>query len=156
MTLELSSTAFAEGKTIPSRHTGDGPDLSPELKWSDPPEGTESFALICEDPDAPRGTWTHWVVFNIPGKARALSEGVPRQPALGDGTVQGTNDFGKIGYGGPAPPPGKPHRYFFRIYAVDSLLELPKGARKEQVIAALRGHMLAEGQLMGTYGRFQR
>src|SRR5260370_2084906 len=156
MTLELSSSAFAEGKTIPSRHTVDGPDLSPELKWSDPPEGTGSFALMCEDRDARRGPWTHWVAFNIPGKARALSEGVARQPALGDGTVQGTNDFGKIGYGGPAPPPGKPHRYFFRIHAVDSLLELPNGARKEQVIAALRGHPLAHGPLLGTYRRSQR
>ena len=156
MTIDLSSSAFTEGQTIPIRHTGDGPDMSPPLKWTDPPEETKSFTLICEDPDAPRGTWTHWVAFNIPGTARTLNEAVAKQPSLGDGTVQGTNDFGNIGYGGPAPPPGKPHRYFFRIYAVDMLLELPKGARKDQVLAALRGHILAEGQLMGAYGRSKR
>jgi Raf kinase inhibitor-like YbhB/YbcL family protein len=123
------------------------------LRWSDPPPKTKSFALICDDPDAPRGTWVHWVLFSLPGDRRQLEEGVPAQEVLPGGAKQVTNDFGKVGYGGPAPPPGKPHRYFFKLYALDTLLELAPRVTKDQLVAAMRGHVLAEGQLMGKYGR---
>jgi Raf kinase inhibitor-like YbhB/YbcL family protein len=153
MTFELTSSAFKHGEAIPRKCTGDGKDLSPPLAWLDPPPGVKSFALVCEDPDAPRGTWTHWVVFNLPAQAREVSEGFPPETTHPDGTVQGTNDFGKIGYGGPAPPRGKPHRYFFKLYALDGTLELPPGATREQLLAALEGHILGEAPLMGTYQR---
>jgi Raf kinase inhibitor-like YbhB/YbcL family protein len=153
MKIELSSTAFADGETIPNLYTGDGTGVSPPLQWSDPPQGTKSFALICDDPDAPRGTWVHWVLFNFPADQRLLEEAVPAQRVLASGAIHGKNDFGKIGYGGPAPPPGKPHRYFFKLYALDTLLDLAPGVAKSQVVAAMRGHVLAEGQLMGRYGR---
>ncbi len=115
MTLELTSSAFQEGQPIPQQHTGDGKDVSPALKWTDPPAGTKSFALVCDDPDAPRKTWVHWVLFNVAAESRELGEGVPAQETLPGGARQGKNDFGKIGYGGPAPPRGKPHRYFFKF-----------------------------------------
>lgn len=153
MTLELTSTAFREGESIPKLYTGDGRDISPPLHWSDPPEGTKSFALICDDPDAPRATWVHWVVFNIPADRRELAEGLPVGESLGGGGAQGTNDFPAVGYGGPAPPRGKPHRYYFKLYALDALLALAAGATKDQLVAAMSGHILAEGQLMGRYGR---
>jgi Raf kinase inhibitor-like YbhB/YbcL family protein len=153
MTLEVTSTAFQSGATIPREYTGDGADRSPPLRWSEPPSGTKSLALICEDPDAPRGTWVHWVLFNLPAQERGLEEGVPREDVLGNGAKQGKNDFGKIGYGGPAPPKGKPHRYFFKLYALDTPLDLPAGATKAQLLEVMRGHVLADGQLMGIYGR---
>ena len=153
MKIELSSTAFGEGANIPKQCTADGKDVSPPLHWSGPPPGTKCFALICDDPDAPRGTWVHWVQFNLPGDQRELEEAVPAQEALASGAKQGTNDFGKLGYGGPAPPPGKPHRYFFKLYALDTPLDLAPGATKSQLVAAMKGHVLAEGQLMGRYGR---
>jgi Raf kinase inhibitor-like YbhB/YbcL family protein len=153
MKLELSGTAFGEGETIPKRFTGDGENVSPPLRWSDPPQGTKSFALIADDPDAPRGTWVHWVLFNLPADRRDLPEGMPAQGELEGGARQGKNDFGKIGYGGPAPPPGKPHRYFFKLYALDTPLDLAAGATRGQLEAAMKGHVLAEGQLMGRYGR---
>jgi Raf kinase inhibitor-like YbhB/YbcL family protein len=148
MKIELTSTAFSEGATLPTPHTGDGADTSPPLAWSDPPANTTSFALICDDPDAPRGTWVHWVLFNLSADTRVLKEAA--EPA---GATQGTNDFGNLGYGGPAPPKGKPHRYFFKLYALDTTLELPAGATKAQVVDAMKGHILAEGQLMGKYQR---
>jgi Raf kinase inhibitor-like YbhB/YbcL family protein len=153
MKLDITSTAFVEGQTIPKQHTGDGKDTSPPLRWSDPPEQAKSFALICDDPDAPRGTWVHWVLFNLPAEARELREGIPTEETLDNGARQGKSDFGAIGYGGPAPPKGKPHRYYFKLYAVDVMLDLPAGATKAQLLAALKGHVLAEGQLMGLYGR---
>ena len=153
MTLQLTSSAFGEGQTIPAKHTGDGQDTSPPLAWSNPPAGTTSFALICDDPDAPRGTWVHWVLFNLPGDLHELKEGVPAEGTLGNGARQGKNDFGNLGYGGPAPPRGKPHRYFFKLYALDTKLDLPAGATKNQLLAAMKGHALAEGQLMGKYQR---
>jgi Raf kinase inhibitor-like YbhB/YbcL family protein len=153
MKIELNSTAFGEGETIPKQYTGDGKDVAPPLRWSDPPQGTKSFALVCDDPDAPRGIWVHWVLFNLPGDRRELDEAVPAQRELAGGAKQGKNDFGKLGYGGPAPPRGKPHRYFFKLYALDTLLDLPAGAPKDQLLAAMQGHVLAEGQLMGRYGR---
>jgi Raf kinase inhibitor-like YbhB/YbcL family protein len=153
MTIELTSKAFQPGGTIPKQYTGDGVDRSPPLAWSEPPAGTQSLALICEDPDAPRGTWVHWVLFNLPAQSRELEEGLPTTETLGNGAKQGTNDFGNIGYGGPAPPKGKPHRYFFKLYALDGAVALPAGATKSKLMDALKGHILAQGQLLGQYGR---
>jgi Raf kinase inhibitor-like YbhB/YbcL family protein len=153
MSLELTSTAFENGQQIPIRYTGDGEDVSPPLAWSGAPQGTQSFAIICDDPDAPQGTWTHWVAFNLSPSLHMLPEGVPTHVTLPDGASQGTNDFGRSGYGGPAPPPGKPHRYFFRLYAVDEILPIRAGASKSQLLSALKGHTLAEAKLMGMYGR---
>jgi Raf kinase inhibitor-like YbhB/YbcL family protein len=153
MSIELTSTAFSKGASIPKQHTGDGTDQSPALHWSEPPTGTTSIALICDDPDAPRGTWVHWVLFNLPAQARDLEVGVPTTETLASGAKQGKNDFGKIGYGGPAPPKGNAHRYFFKLYALDVHLALPPGATKAQLEGAMKGHILAEGQLMGTYKR---
>lgn len=153
MSLRVESTAFANGGRIPAKYTADGPDVSPPLSWEGAPESTRSFAVICDDPDAPRGTWVHWLIWNIPPEKTGLPEGVPPDPELPDGSRQGTNDFGRIGYGGPAPPPGKPHRYFFRVYALDTVLEVPPGARRPALEEAMRGHVLAYGELMGMYGR---
>jgi Raf kinase inhibitor-like YbhB/YbcL family protein len=151
--MKVTSTAFQEGANIPKKYTGDGDDVSPPLKWEGTPAGTKSFALICDDPDAPRGTWVHWVLFNIPADKTELPEAVPTTAKLASGARQGTNDFKKIGYGGPAPPPGKPHRYFFKLYALDRVLDLPEGPKKKDVEDAMDKHVLAHGQLMGTYGR---
>src|SRR5262245_39903925 len=123
MSLEVSSSAFREGEAIPKQYTGDGKNVSPPIRWEGGPSNTKSYALICEDPDAPVGIWTHWIVFNIPADKDALEEGVPSRDLFPDGTKQGRNDFGKIGYGGPAPPKGKPHRYFFKLYALDTQLD---------------------------------
>jgi Raf kinase inhibitor-like YbhB/YbcL family protein len=153
MTIELTSSAFREGETIPRPYTGDGKDVSPPLQWGEPPDGTRSFALVVDDPDAPRGIWVHWVLFNLPADLRTLAEGVPAQPTLPNGARQGKNDFGKIGYGGPAPPKGKPHRYFFKLFALDTALDLPAGATKDQLVKTMTGHILGEGQLMGKYAR---
>jgi Raf kinase inhibitor-like YbhB/YbcL family protein len=114
MSIEVTSTVFQKGESIPKQYTGDGADQSPPLNWSEPPAGTKSIALICDDPDAPRGTWVHWVLFNLPPQTRDLEEGISTTNTLGDGAKQGKNDFGNIGYGGPAPPKGKAHRYFFK------------------------------------------
>ena len=151
MNLELTSTAFREGDTIPKPYTGDGKDVSPPLRWSEPPQGTKSLALICDDPDAPRGTFTHWVIFNIPAESRELSEGMPHREGLANGTRQGRNDFGKLGYNGPRPPEGKPHRYFFKLFALDRKLNVTGGDTKEHVLKAMHDHVLAEAQLMGTF-----
>jgi len=153
MNLQLTSSAFENGQPIPKRHTGDGEDVSPSLVWSDPPKETKAFALICDDPDAPRGTWVHWVMFNLPAHARELAEAVPISATLTTGAKQGTNDFGNLGYGGPAPPRGKPHRYFFKLYALDRTLDLAAGATKDQILAACQGHILTEAQLMGKHQR---
>jgi len=146
--MQLTSTAFQEGTTIPKQYTGDGKDVSPPLHWSGAPAGTKSFALIADDPDAPRGTWVHWVVWNLPADQHELAEG--KLPA---GVRQGKNDFGKTSYGGPSPPPGKPHRYFFKLYALDTTLDLADGASKQQLEQAMKGHILGSGELMGKYGR---
>jgi Raf kinase inhibitor-like YbhB/YbcL family protein len=153
MTFALSSTAFQEGKSIPKLYTGDGKDISPPLQWTDPPATVKSFALIADDPDAPRGTWVHWVLFNLPPDTHSLAEAVPQKEILANGAKQGTTDFGSVGYGGPAPPKGKPHRYYFKLYALDDLLTLPAGATKADVEAAMKGLILAEAQFMGTYQR---
>jgi Raf kinase inhibitor-like YbhB/YbcL family protein len=153
MAFQLTSAAFEAGKSIPRKCTGDGEDVSPPLHWTDPPAGTQSFALVCEDPDAPRGTFIHWVAFNIPADARELREGFPRQEKSPDGTMQGKNDFGRIGYNGPKPPPGKPHRYFFKLSALAQKLDLKPSATAQELAAAARKHVLGEAQLMGTYSR---
>jgi len=155
MTLKLISAAFEEGQLIPNRYTADGEDVSPPLTWSAPPKETKSLVLICDDPDAQfRGcTWVHWVLFDLPPQLRELQEAVPTQGTLKNGARQGKNDFGNLGYGGPAPPRGKPHRYFFKLHALDCVLDLKVGARKDEVLTACKGHILAEGQWMGTYQR---
>lgn len=153
MTIQITSQAFAEGKPIPTRHTCDAENVSPPLAWANLPAGTVSLALINDDPDAPGRTWVHWVIFNLPPEPAALPEGVPASETLASKAIQGKNDFGRIGYGGPCPPRGTPHRYFFKFYALDSTLNLRPGATKQDVLRAMEGHILAEGQLMGTYQR---
>jgi Raf kinase inhibitor-like YbhB/YbcL family protein len=155
--MDVTSPAFASGERIPVRHTGDGENLSPPLAWSAVPAGTKSFALIVDDPDAPtREPWVHWVLFNIPPKTTRLREGVPASGLTADlaGARQGVTNFGTKGYGGPAPPPGHgTHHYHFKLYALDAVLDLPDGSTKAQVLAALKGHVLGEGDLVGTYSR---
>jgi Raf kinase inhibitor-like YbhB/YbcL family protein len=153
MTLELTSPVFEDGGMIPSKFTCDGVDVSPLLEWSGVPEGTKSLALICDDPDAPIGTWVHWVLYDLPADTVSLPEGVPTHETIENGALQGKNDFKRIGYGGPCPPPGKPHRYFFKLYALDRELDLEPGASKKDLEKAMKGHILAEGQLMGRYKR---
>ena len=153
MALQITSTAFSPGEMIPKKFTCDGPDVSPQLAWNDPPVGTEGFALIADDPDAPVGTWVHWVLYDLPASARMLAEGVAKQEQLPSGARQGRNDFGKIGYDGPCPPPGKPHRYFFKLYAVDAKPTLKAGATKADLERALKGHILGQAELVGRYGR---
>lgn len=153
MKLQLSSTAFAEGQPIPRRHAFDDQDVSPALQWSGVPPAAKSLALICDDPDAPMGTWVHWVLYDLPPVGTGLSENVPKSPGLANGARQGVNDYKKIGYGGPCPPPGKPHRYFFKIYALDVEPDLKPGLTKKELLKAMDGHVIAEGQLMGTYQR---
>lgn len=153
--LVLTSTAFRDGETIPSVHTCDGEDLSPPLAWTGAPVGTRTFALICDDPDAPRGTWVHWLLWNLPADAIELARGVPPRPELPSGARQGLNDGGDLGYGGPCPPPGAPHRYFFRLYSLDTALNLPPGVNRSDLEAAMAGHALARVTVMGLYGRRQ-
>jgi hypothetical protein len=153
MNIQVSSAAFAEGKEIPIQHTGQGKDTSPPLQWSGVPTGAKSLALIADDPDAPVGTWTHWVLFDLPPTTTELAADTPKSQFLPGGAKQGMNDFRRLGYGGPLPPPGKAHRYFFKLYALDKALDLKSGATKKEVEAAMKGHILAEGQLMGTYQR---
>jgi Raf kinase inhibitor-like YbhB/YbcL family protein len=153
MNFQLTSSAFHDGQMIPATYSGDGADYSPPLAWTGQPQATVSLALICDDPDAPRGTWVHWVLFNLPGDARELPEHTPPDGKLANGAQQGKNDFGKLGYSGPAPPRGKPHRYFFKLYALDANLKLPAGATKDQLLKAIQGHVLAETRLMGKYQR---
>ena len=153
MAFSISSPSFQNGKDIPKKFTCDAEDVSPALSWSDPPQGSKSFALIADDPDAPRGTWTHWVLFDLPSATTGLPEGAPKVGELTGGGRQGRNDFPKIGYGGPCPPPGKPHRYFFKLYALDSTLNLKAGASKQEVEQAMQNHILGKTELMGKYGR---
>ena len=150
--MKLESSAFTQGQPIPQKHTCDGSDQSPELRWSAAPPNTKSFALIADDPDAPAGTWVHWVIYNLPAQANSLQEGVPKTDSAAGG-AQGRNDFGKTGYGGPCPPPGKPHRYFFKLYALDTSLDLRPGAKKQDVERAMQGHIVAQAEVMGTYQR---
>jgi Raf kinase inhibitor-like YbhB/YbcL family protein len=151
LSLELLSPDFSPGGTIPKPLTCDGGDLSPALHWNSPPSTTQSFALIADDPDAPVGIWVHWVIFDLPANLRSLPQNFPKTEQSADGSRQGTNDFGKIGYGGPCPPSGKVHRYFFKLYALDTKLNLGAGATKKDVERAMQGHILARGEYMGRY-----
>jgi Raf kinase inhibitor-like YbhB/YbcL family protein len=151
---QLSSTAFSSGASIPRQFTCDGTNLSPQLSWTGAPSTTQSFALIMDDPDAPAGTWVHWVLYDVPFNTHELAENIPTRQELSDGTRQGRNDFSKIGYGGPCPPPGNAHRYFFKLYALDSKrLNLRLGASKTDLEHAIQGHILAQTELAGRYNR---
>lgn len=151
MSLQLMSSAFADGKTISIKYSGQGEDISPPLSWSGAPAGTRSFALIVEDPDAPLMTFTHWVIFNLPPGKTSLPENVAKSEELPDGSRQGKNSFQRTGYSGPMPPTKKPHRYYFKIFALDSFLDLDSRATKKELLQAMDGHILAEGQLIGIY-----
>ena len=152
MEIKITSTAFENGANIPVKYTCDGEDVSPPLRWEGVPDGAKSLALICDDPDAPMGTWVHWVLFNIPPDVTELPEKILSQPNLDNGAVHGINDFRNYGYGGPCPPGGT-HRYFFKIYALDTTLDLKPGVTKSQLLDAMEGHILAKGELMGRYSR---
>lgn len=152
------SDDFQNGDKIPSRHTCDGRDISPHIIWAKIPSGTRSITLIMEDPDAPGGIFVHWTIYNISPYISVLPAGMPKISTLepwpfGDGAYQGITDFGKVGYGGPCPPPGKPHRYFFRVYALDIRLNLPPGAYKKDIDKAMVNHIIAKGEFVGLYGR---
>ena len=153
MSFRLTSSAFQHESTIPVQYTCDGPDVSPPLKWEGTPDGTRSLVLICDDPDAPMGTWVHWVMYNIPGDRTELPEDVPKQDVVFGQIRQGINDFKRIGYGGPCPPAGKPHRYFFKLYALDIPSDWESGLTKQEVLDRMKGHVIAETQLMGLYKR---
>ena len=150
---KISSPAFKNGEFIPVKYTCDGADISPPIKWENIPKGTKSLVLIVEDPDAPIGIFTHWIVYDIPANTEGIAENFPKKPEV-KGIKQGINDFGKIGYNGPCPPPGKPHRSFFKLYALDKeTLGIQAGASREKVINALNGHIIGATQIMGLYGR---
>ncbi len=147
MSLTLTSDAFANGQSIPAKYSCVGKNISPALAWNEPPAGTQSFVLILDDPDAPAGTWVHWVLFNIPVNTRSLQENMDTSTMSA-----GKNSSGNMRYDGPCPPSGT-HRYFFKLYALDSTLSLSPGATKEQVLNATKGHILAQGELMGTFSK---
>ena len=151
--MQVNSKMISPGGQFPKRETCDGQNTSPQLAWAGAPPATKSFALILDDPDAPGGTFTHWMVWNIPAGTHELPENLPKTAELADGASQGRNDFGKVGYGGPCPPPGKPHRYFFRLFALDNALDVKPGASRGELERALQGHILARGELMGRYVR---
>jgi hypothetical protein len=155
MAFTITSTAFQNEGTIPRQYTCDGKDVSPPLAWTDAPKGTVAYALIVDDPDAPRGTWVHWVLYDVPPNVSRLPENVPKSGELKDmpGAIQGRNDFKRGGYGGPCPPPGSAHRYYFKLYALASTTGLAPGASKQDVERAIGGHIVATAQLMGTYAR---
>lgn len=151
--LRLASDAFENGKSIPGQYSCDGANRSPPLHWDGPPAGTVAFALLVDDPDAPAGNWNHWVLYNVPAAAQALGPSVPNNAALGDGSLQGTNDFGRVGYGGPCPPKGSTHHYSFRLYALSATVELQPGAKRAGLLKALKDKTLGQAELTGTYGR---
>lgn len=153
MALEIKSSAFENGGSIPAKYTCKGEDISPPLAFSGVPTGAKSIALICDDPDAPMGTWVHWVIYNIPPDAAGLEEAMSKENRLPNGALQGMTDFRRIGYGGPCPPPGGPHRYYFKLYALDAVLGLKPGATKKALLGAMEGHIIAEAELMGKFKR---
>jgi Raf kinase inhibitor-like YbhB/YbcL family protein len=155
MTMKLTSSAFDAGQAIPAKYTCEGEDISPPLQWSGVPAGAKSLALICDDPDASVGTWVHWVLYDLPVTVGELAEKLPVSESLSFGAKQGINDFKHVGYGGPCPPPGKPHRYYFKLYAMNIDLLLKPRPISQQLLRAMDGHILAEAQLMGTYQRKQ-
>lgn len=149
----ISSNSFSNGGDIAKKFTCDAADVSPQLAWSEPPAATKSLALLVDDPDAPVGNWTHWVMWNVPPQVRQLAEGVSKIAQLPDGSQQGLNDFRKPGYNGPCPPPGKPHRYYFKLFALDTALDLKNTSGKRELEAAMKGHIVAETEWMGRYRR---
>ena len=151
--MQLTSTAFSEGAAIPAKYTCDAKDVSPSLKWTGVPAGAKSLALIVDDPDAPAGTWVHWVLYDLPASTSELAEDVAKSQYVAGGARQGLNDFRRLGYGGPCPSHGKPHRYFFKLYALDAVLDLKPGLTKKDIESAMERHILAQAQLMGTYQR---
>ncbi len=151
--ISISSDGFKEGDMIPDKFTCEGKDISPSVSWKGIPAGTKSIALIMDDPDAPGGTFVHWVLYNMPAKTLKLPEGMPHNQTLEDGSMQDMTGFGRPGYGGPCPPPGKPHRYYFKVYALDIKINLPPGASKNQLESSMNGHILASGELIGKYLR---
>lgn len=153
MALEIKSASFKNGDFIPAKYTCKGEDISPPLEWVDIPESTKSFALISDDPDAPAGTWVHWVIYDIPAGKKGLSEATKKDKVLEDGSKQGLNDFHRIGYGGPCPPPGSVHRYFFKLYALDADLDLKPGLTKNDLVNAIEGHVIEEASLLGKFKR---
>ncbi len=148
----VKSDSFSDGGMIPAKYTCDGANISPQLSWDNAPKGTKSFVLICEDPDAPMGTFTHWVLYDLPADVHELPENLPQDKILPNGAKQGITDFKKVGYGGPCPPNGT-HRYYFKLYALDTLLNLEPALKKEDILKAMNGHILAQGQIMGKYAR---
>ena len=153
MRIHIQSTAFAEGQPIPARHAFDQENISPDLQWSGVPSAAKSLVLICDDPDAPAGTWVHWVLYDLTPSMTGIPEGQPASATLDLGAKQGINDFKRLGYGGPMPPPGKLHRYFFRLYALDLGPDLKPGLTKKELLKVMEGHILAQGELMGIYQR---
>jgi Raf kinase inhibitor-like YbhB/YbcL family protein len=153
MSFAVRTDAFGNGAGIPAKYTCSGANLSPAVHWSEAPQAAKSLALIVDDPDAPGGTWTHWVIWDIPAQGAGLPEGVPHDESLSSGARQGKNDFGKVGYGGPCPPSGKQHRYFFRMYALDKVLELMAGSERPDLEDAMKRHILAQAEWMGTFKR---
>jgi Raf kinase inhibitor-like YbhB/YbcL family protein len=155
--MQLTSTAFKAGESIPPQYACEGADVSPLLSWTDAPPKTKSFALIMDDPDAPSGTWVHWVLYDIPGGSRGLEEGVLKKEKLATGAKHGAcwgvDSFERVGYWGPCPPPGKPHRYFFKLYALDRLLDLPSKATAAELRKGMEGHVLGEAELIGLFRR---
>ncbi len=151
--IRLASAAFAGGQPIPVKYTADALDISPPLAWTNAPAGTKCFALIADDPGSSAGVWTHWVIYDLPPTATALPADTLKTPQLRNGAKQGLNDFKKTGYNGPAPPPGKPHRYVFKLYALNAPTGLPPGATRADLLKAMNGHVLGEGRLTGTYQR---
>ncbi len=151
MAFQITTSAFRNNSPIPKKFTCDGPDVSPPLSWTDPPPKTKSFALVTDDPDAPGGLWVHWVLYDLPADTRKLPEGVAKEPRLPNGALQGRNDFGKTGYNGPCPPRGSAHRYFFKLYALDSPTGLKAGATKAELERVMSGHILAQAQLVGVF-----
>jgi Raf kinase inhibitor-like YbhB/YbcL family protein len=152
MTIVVTSDAFKEGGMIPAEYTCDGKNISPPIKWQQVPKDAKSFALISDDPDAPIGIWVHWVMWNIPSDVNSLAQAIPTVKELQNGTKQGINDFQQHGYGGPCPPGGT-HRYYFKVYALDTMLDLPDRATKKDLVAEMKNHIIAEGSLMGKYQR---
>ncbi len=151
--LSISSSSFSNGGEIPKKFTCSGVDVSPELRWTEPPAGTKTFALLVDDPDAPAGNWNHWALWNLPASARSLPEGVSKSPHLPDGTEQGLNDFRKIGYNGPCPPANKPHHYHFQLFALETKVSLNGDAGKPELEGAMKGHILAQAEWTGTFHR---
>jgi Raf kinase inhibitor-like YbhB/YbcL family protein len=153
LSLTVCVAALAAGSPIPAPYAGPRDTVSPPVEWKGLPAATRSVALLCDDPDAPAGDWVHWVLFNLPADTTSLPARLPRSDRLPNGAVQGLNDYDRAGYDGPWPPPGKPHRYFFKVYALDTKLDLGPGTRKADLLRAMKGHVLAEGSWFGTFQR---